>query len=214
MRARITGGVVGWFVAILPLVAVNVANIAAIFNFQEMVLAGAVAIAVGLLLGGALAGALGGRRRPRNRGGAVGGAAAGGIFAALYLVTLLVLLALSSAFDSAPVLLQDGFWGIIRMLTALAFVAALPIAVAVAAGTLAGRRPPARVASNAGLRTRAAGGAPAPGQPMRLPSVPGAHRPLPPDARAAGSQPRNQRPPASVPQGHGAREARRDRRYD
>src|SRR5215831_15931623 len=127
MRARIIGGVIGWLVAVLPLVAVNLAGLAAIFDFGEMVLAGAVALGGGLLLGGLLAGYLGGRPRPDSLGGATAGAAAGGVAALLYLPTVLVLVLAASAADSAPLLVQQNdtqaldVQGTIGMLMALVF---------------------------------------------------------------------------------------------
>lgn len=214
MRYRMIGGLVGWLVALLPLVAVNAANFAALFSFQEAILAGGLAIVIGLLLGGAAAGMVGGRQRRAYQGGASGGAATGGIAALLYLVTLFALLALASFANSTPLLLQDGALGALWMLTALAFVALLFVAVATGAGALAGRRPPrgAHPSSSTVARPGVAPRQPAAsrsglGQPLRLPSSPVSRppsmpRPAAPDAYPG--YPSRPRPNASVPRGRGA----------
>lgn len=215
MRYRMLGGLLGWLVALLPLAAVNLANLAALFSFQESVLAGGLAIVIGLLLGGVVAGLMGGRQRPAYRGGSVGGAAAGGVGALLYLVTVFVLLAITSSANSTPLLLQDDLGGVLWMLTALAFVALLFVALATGAGLLAGRRAPkGTFAPNSTARGGVTSRQPipprsAPGQPsLRLPSssgttgrTPAMQRPPAPDAYppAPGS-----RPPASVPRSRGA----------
>ncbi|HEX6796598.1 MAG TPA: hypothetical protein VF116_02655 [Ktedonobacterales bacterium] len=216
MRYRMLGGLLGWLVALLPLAAVNLANLAALFSFQEAVLAGGIAIVIGLLLGGAVAGLVGGRQRPMYRGGSVGGAGAGGFAALLYLVTVFVLLAVASYANSTPLLLQDDLRGVLWMLTALAFIALLFIAIATGAGALAGRRAPkgtlaARSSARIGVTSRQPIPArSAPGQPsLRLPSsssttghTPAAmQRPPMPDAYPGVPAPRT---PASVPRPHGA----------
>jgi hypothetical protein len=197
MRYRIIGGVLGWLVALLPLVAVNAVNIAVRFSFQETVLAGGIAIVLGLVLGGLTAGFVGGRPRRGYWGGGSGGAAAGGVAAALYLLTVLGLLAVSSAADSAPLLLQSGIGGAVWMLTALAFIMLLLVAIATAAGLLAVRRrarEPQLPASAArqGASARQPVPSRAPGQPLRLPqSAPGGSRSSQPFAPPPASPPRD-----------------------
>lgn len=215
MRYRMLGGLLGWLVALLPLAAVNLAHLAALFSFQESVLAGGIAIVIGLLLGGVVAGLMGGRQRPTCQGGSVGGAGAGGFAALLYLVTVFVLLAVASYANSTPLLLQDDLRGVLWMLTALAFIALLFIAIATGAGALAGRRAPTgtlvpsssvhgRVTSRQPVPPRSALGQP----PQRLPSssgttsrTPAMQRPSMPDAYPGVPAPR---PPASAPRPHGA----------
>lgn len=210
MRYRMLGGLLGWLVALLPLAAVNLANLAAFFSFQEAVLAGGLAIVIGLLLGGVVAGLMGGRQRRMYVGGAVGGAGAGGFAALLYLVTVFVLLALASSAYSTPLLLQDDLRGVLWMLTALAFIALLFVAIATGAGLLAGRRAPKGATSpHSAARDGVTSRQPipprtAPGQPsLRLPSssgpsgrVPAAQRPPAPDAYPGA--------PASAPRPRGA----------
>ena len=202
MRYRMLGGLFGWLVALLPLAAVNAANLATLFSFQETILAGGLGILLGLLLGGGVAGIVGGRQHRAYRGGAVGGAAAGGIAALLYLATVLVLLAFASSADSAPLLLQDGLLGALWMLTALAFVALLFVAIAAASGTLVGRRAPAKLrsgvptAGRVGLPTRQPVSSRAPGQPPRPPSGSVSRPPTVPRPRAPDVYPRGPRPAA------------------
>lgn len=209
MRYRMLGGLLGWVVALLPLAAVNLANLAALFSFRESVLAGGLAIVIGLLLGGATAGLVGGRQRPAYQGGTVGGAAAGGFAALLYLATLFALLALASFANSEPLLLQDGLLGALWTLTALAFVALLFVACATAGGALAGRRAPKarRVpGASAGARGGITSRPPippriAPGQPLRLPSNPTSRRPAMPHSHSPAPDvyPPAPRLPASPP---------------
>lgn len=210
MRYRMLGGLLGWVVAVLPLAAVNLASLAALFSFQEAVLAGGLAIVLGLLLGGATAGLVGGRQRRAYQGGAVGGAAAGGVAALLYLVTVFALLALASSADSAPLLLQDGLLGALWTLTALAFVALLFVACATASGALAGRRAPkgGRIPGSAArgdiTSRQPVPPRPAPGQPLRLPSGPANRPPTMPRLPASDAYPPAARPPASAPHPRGA----------
>lgn len=179
MRYRVLGGLLGWVAAVLPLAAFNFASLTAIFNFQESVLAGGLAIAIGLLLGGVVAGLIGGRQRRGYQGGAIGGAGAGGFAALFYLLTLFALLAIASIAESEPLLVQDGL-GAVWSLATLAFVALLIVAIATAAGALAGRRAPRVSGAGRAPSPSAAHGAnmqrqpmpsrSAPGQPLRLPS--------------------------------------------
>lgn len=207
MLYRMLGGLLGWVVALLPLAAVNLANLAALFSFQEEVLAGGLAIVIGLLLGGATAGLVGGRQRSAYQGGAVGGAAAGGFAALLYLATLFVLLALASFANSEPLLLQDGLLGALWTLTALAFVALLFVACATAGGALAGRRAPkARRVPGSAMHGSTTARQPippriAPGQPLRLPSHPTSSRPAMPHSHspAPNAYPPAPRLPATPP---------------
>jgi hypothetical protein len=140
MRPRIVGGVAGWAAAVTPLIAVNVASFAGLFDFASMAVAGAAALLGGILLGGAIAGGIAGRPRGGYAGGALAGAQAGGIVALLYGATALALVLVTSVADSAPPLLVDSLAGIVRMVVAVAFVAALVVATAFAAGLLSGRR--------------------------------------------------------------------------
>lgn len=210
MRYRLLGGLFGWVIALLPLAAVNAANFAALFTFQETILAGGLAILVGLVMGGTVAGIVGGRQRRAYQGGAVGGAAAGGFAALLYLVTVLVLLALASSADSSPLLLQGGLAGALWMLTALAFVALLFVAIAAASGTLVGHRAPAGrragvpSSARAGTLPRQPAPSRAPGQQWRQPSGPASRPPGMPRPIAPDAYPPATRPPTPATRPHSA----------
>jgi hypothetical protein len=225
MRSRILGGLVSWLVAVLPLVAVNLAGLAAIFDFGETVLAGAVALVGGLLVGGALAGYLGGRPRPGNPGGAAGGAATGAIAALIYLPTVLALVLAASAADSASLLVQQtdaqgtgvptiDVQGTIGMLMALLFVAVLLVGLAALAGAVAGRRayvPSAGKPARRGAASVPARGASSPIHPPARPSAPSVpaaggrliRSPLPDTEPAAPRQPLPSRPDSAYPYGDG-----------
>ena len=146
MRPRIVGGAAGWAAAVTPLVAVNLASFAGLFDFQSMAVAGAMALLGGILLGGAIAGGIAGRPREEYAGGALAGAVAGGILALLYGATALTLVLITSIADSAPPLLVDSLAGIVRMVVAVLFIAALMVTTAFVAGWLSGRRMQAPVA--------------------------------------------------------------------
>ncbi|HEU5441130.1 MAG TPA: hypothetical protein VFU88_17725 [Ktedonobacterales bacterium] len=225
MRSRILGGLVSWLVAVLPLVAVNLAGLAALFDFGEMILAGAVALVGGLLCGGVLAGYLGGRPRPGHPGGAAAGAATGATAALVYLPTVLVLVLAASAADSASLLVQQtspqdsgaqttDVQGTIGMLMALLFVCVLLVGIAALTGAIVGRRgsvPPAKAAARRGAASLPARGASSPIRPPArppAPSVPAAggrliRSPLPDAEPSPPHQPLPSRPDSAYPYGDG-----------
>lgn len=177
MRARIGAGLAGWLAGLAPLVAVNVASYIGLLSYDESVLAGALGLFGGIALGGILSGALGARRGRGLAGAAVGG----GIAAALYATTIIALMFGTGYRDTAPPLIADHP---IRVSVAILFCGAVLLAIALAAGTLAGRgsapqagyapgqRTP--LAPRMGVPTRALYGQLQP--PARVPSTPAASR--------------------------------------
>lgn len=129
MRARIGAGIAGWFVSLVPTLAVNAAAYTGILGYQEAALANAVAFFGGLLLGGVVAGRLG------ARAGIAGAAQAGGITAALYAVSLVGLILgvgsikTSFLFADAPLAVAG----------AVAFLALIQLGAALLTGAVAGR---------------------------------------------------------------------------
>jgi hypothetical protein len=150
MAARIVGGIVGWLLSLLPLVAVNVADYFGLFSYDEAALAAAAALFFGLLLGGIVSGRIGGRRRADGSGGAGGASLAGGIAALLYSVTLIGLMIGSGYRDTAPPLIAEHP---LRISVVIVFFAALLLAIAFITGLLMGRRADAAVAAQTSLPT-------------------------------------------------------------
>ena len=128
--AHVRGGIAGWLVGALPLVAVNVAGFLGIFNFQDTLVAGGIALLGGILLGGIVAGGIAGRARAAL--------ASGGIAALLFVLTIIVLEVVTAVTDVAPPLVADGenMQDTIRAVAVLVFAAALLLAVALVTGTI------------------------------------------------------------------------------
>ena len=57
----IAGGIAGWLAAVLPLLGVNIAGYANVFDTETAVVAGASALIGGILLGGLVTGLIAGR---------------------------------------------------------------------------------------------------------------------------------------------------------
>src|SRR5215469_14849788 len=90
MGRRGIGGVAGWIIGALPLIAVNIATYLG-FYIDNPVLVGATALLAGLILGGIASGFIGGRPTRWVSGGAIGAGISGSISALLYAVTIIAL---------------------------------------------------------------------------------------------------------------------------
>lgn len=134
--ARVAGGIAGWLIGLLPLIAVNIAGKIGTLSADDAVLAGAVALLGGLLLGGIVAGAVGGRPARTRPGGVTGAFISGGIAALLYAVALIALVIGAGRAGAAPAVVAEHP---IRMSAAVVFLAALLLAIAVVTGAIAGR---------------------------------------------------------------------------
>jgi len=128
--AHVRGGIAGWLVGALPLVAVNVAGFLGLFNFQDTLVAGGIALLGGILLGGIVAGGIAGRARTAL--------ASGGIAALLFVLTVVGLEVVTAVTDVAPPLVADGenVQDAIRAVAVLVFAAALLLAVSLVTGTI------------------------------------------------------------------------------
>lgn len=132
MAARLWGGIAGWLVAVLPLLAVNALDYFGIYYFPNPVVAGLAALVGGLLLGGIVA-ALVGKRR-----GDMPGAAISGVLAAiLYSASLIGLLYASRAADAPPSLITEHP---LRVSAAILFFAALLLLASLATAAFTGSR--------------------------------------------------------------------------
>jgi positive regulator of sigma E activity len=134
--ARVAGGIAGWLIGLLPLLAVNVAAYLGTFSADDAIFAGELTLVGGLLLGGIIAGVIGARPTRTQPGGVTGAFISGGIAALLYAVTLVGLVIGASLLGVAPGVVGEHP---IRVSAAVLFLAALLAAIAVAAGMIAGR---------------------------------------------------------------------------
>lgn len=128
--AHVRGGIAGWLVGALPLVAVNVAGFLGIFSFQDTLIVGGIALLGGILLGGIVAGSIAGRARAAL--------ASGGIAALLFVLTIVALEVGTAITDVAPPLVAAGanVQDAVRAVGVLVFAAALLLAVSLVTGTI------------------------------------------------------------------------------
>jgi hypothetical protein len=131
---RIGGGIAGWLIGALPLVAVNLASVENVLDQRSVTTVGVVALVGGLLLGGVCAGALG--ARARDGGGLVGAGAAGASAALFYTCTLMGVMISSAQLGVAPPVIAIHP---IRVTVAIVFLASLLVLVALASGAVVAR---------------------------------------------------------------------------
>lgn len=131
MRARISGGIVGWLIGVVPLIVVNVLDYQGMFAFQDAVVAGLAALIGGIVIGGIAAGLLGGRA-----GGVLSATTSGIIAATLYAVTLIGLVIGTGILDTASPLIA---LHPLRISMVLIFLATILLAIAIATGAIVGR---------------------------------------------------------------------------
>jgi hypothetical protein len=135
MGRRVIGGIAGWIIGALPLIAVNIATYLG-FYIDNPVLIGATALLAGLILGGIVSGFIGGRPGRWVSGGAIGAGVSGGISALLYAVTIIALVIFAPSLGGLPSLPADQ---LVHVIIAVLFCAALLMGISMLAGLLAGR---------------------------------------------------------------------------
>lgn len=133
----IAGGVAGWIAAMLPLVGVNIAGYADVFDTQTAIIAGAVALALSIVLGGLVSGLIAGRSSPARKGGAAAALPAGVIAALLYAVSLIAVVLIAVRSNVAPAVVSAHY---LRVSGAILCLGAIQVGIALAAGMRAGRR--------------------------------------------------------------------------
>lgn len=169
---RIAGGVVGWLAAVLPMLGVNIAGYANVFDTQTAVIAGAAALLGGILLGAIVTGLLAGRPSAERAGGAAATLPAGGVGAALYAVSLIVVVQVAIRIQAAPAIVAAHP---IRIAFAIICLGAILLGLALVVGALAARlpakqatKPAPRYAAPTAQQSRPQPRyAPAPSQPRR-----------------------------------------------
>jgi len=158
---RIAGGVVGWLAAVLPLLGVNIAGYAGVFDTGTAVIAGAAALLGGILLGAVVTGLLAGRPSAKRAGGAAAALPAGIIAAALYVVSLIAVVELAIQIQAAPAIVAAHP---VRIAGAIVCLGAILLGLALLVATLVGRLPARQNAQSAPRHP-----APAPQQPRPQP---------------------------------------------
>lgn len=133
----IAGGIAGWLAAVAPLLGVNIAGYANVFDSETAVIAGAVALAGGILLGGLVAGLIAGRPSAARSGGAAGALPAGIVAALLYIVSLTGVVMVATRTDAAPAVVADHP---LRITGAIVCLGAILLGMSLLFGMLVGRR--------------------------------------------------------------------------
>lgn len=217
----IAGGVAGWFAAVAPLLGVNIAGYANVFDTETAVIAGAAALVGGILLGGIVAGLVAGRASAQRAGGATATLPAGGAAGALYVISLVSVVVVATRMNAAPAVVVDHP---IRITVAILCLGAILLGVALLVGMLVGRfgATPAPAAQSA---TRAQGqqnmarpqtpSAPRhgqnPGQPVRNPYPDSVNRDYNGQGRGYGVYDEyDERQPARNPSGSSVNQSSRD----
>lgn len=98
----IAGGIAGWLAAMAPLLGVNIAGYANVFDSNTAVVAGAAALFGGILLGGLATGLIAGRPSLARAGGAPATLLAGGLAAFLYVISLITVVMVAIRVGAAP----------------------------------------------------------------------------------------------------------------
>lgn len=134
---RVAGGIAGWLAAVLPLLGVNLAGIADVFDTETAVIAGAAALVGGIVLGAIVTGLLAGRPTPTRAGGASAMLPAGIIAAALYIASLIAVVVVATRTDAAPEVMAAHP---LRITGAIVCLGALLLGASLLVGMLAGRQ--------------------------------------------------------------------------
>src|SRR6185312_15455559 len=133
----IAGGIAGWLAAVLPLLGVNIAGYANVFDTETAVVAGASALIGGILLGGIVTGLIAGRSSAARAGGATMVLPAGSMAGALYAISLVAVVMVAIRTNAAPAVVAEHP---IRITVAILCLGAILLGISLAVGMVAGRR--------------------------------------------------------------------------
>lgn len=174
----IAGGIVGWLAAVVPLLGVNIAGYANVFDTDTAVIAGAFALIGGILLGGLVTGLIAGRPSAEQPGGTARALPAGILAALLYSVSLIAVVMVAINIQAAPTVVADHP---IRITVAIVCLGALLLGVSLLSGVLMGRR--------GGKHISQPSQRPQPQAPARYPTQQSMSRPQTPGQPARGAYP-------------------------
>lgn len=179
----IVGGIAGWLAAMAPLLGVNIAGYANVFDSNTAVIAGAGALFGSMLLGGLVAGLIAGRAPSARAGGASATLPAGGLAAFLYIISLITVVMVAIRVGAAPTVVAEHP---LRISGAVICLGAILLGVSLLTGVLAKKRT-GHGTSQAQMQGRSTGqqGMARPGQPgyggnpsqSSRGAYPGAHTP-------------------------------------
>jgi hypothetical protein len=217
----IAGGIAGWLAAMAPLLGVNIAGYANVFDSNTAVIAGAAALFGGILLGGLAPGLIAGRPSPSSAcaGGAPATLPAGVLAAFLYSISLITVVMVAIRVGAAPTVVAEHP---LRISGAIVCLGAILLGISLLVGLLAGKRtgqgtPQARVQGRSSIQQDMArpiqpgyGGQPS--RPARG-AYPGGNAPHPEGQESYDSQRRGyggyeERQPVRYPPGPAARQSR------
>lgn len=133
----IAGGIAGWLAAVAPLLAVNIAGYASVFDSDTAVIAGAIALIGSIALGGLAAGLVAGRPSATRAGGALTALPAGILAAVLYIASLMTVVVVAIRIDAAPSVVANHP---VRITGAVVCLGAILLGMSLVFGFIAGRR--------------------------------------------------------------------------
>jgi hypothetical protein len=132
----IVGGIAGWLAAMAPLLGVNIAGYASVFDSNTAVVAGAIALFGSILLGGMVTGVIAGRPSSVRAGGATTTLPAGVVAALLYIISLITVVMMAIRIEAAPAVVADHP---LRISGAIVCLGAILLGVSLVFGVLTGR---------------------------------------------------------------------------
>ena len=133
----IVGGIAGWLAAMAPLLGVNIAGYASVFDSNTAVIAGAAALFGSILLGGLATGLIAGRPSSGRTGGASASLPAGALAAFLYSISLITVVMVAIRGGAAPTVVAEHP---LRISGAVVCLGAILLGMSLLVGLLTGRR--------------------------------------------------------------------------
>ncbi|HEY1390065.1 MAG TPA: hypothetical protein VGF38_16120 [Ktedonobacterales bacterium] len=160
----IVGGIAGWLAAMAPLLGVNIAGYANVFDSNTAVIAGAVALLGSILLGGLVTGLIAGRSSSARAGGVLATMPAGVLAAFLYSISLITVVMVAIRVEAAPTVVAEHP---LRISGAVVCLGAILLGMSLLIGVLTGKRMGQGMSQAQGRSIAQQGqfGMPRPGQP-------------------------------------------------
>jgi len=133
----IVGGIAGWLAAMAPLLGVNIAGYANVFDSNTAVIAGGAALLGSILLGGLVTGLIAGRSSSARAGGALATLPAGILAAFLYIISLIMVVMVAIRVGAAPTVVAEHP---LRISGAVVCLGAILLGMSLLVGVLTGKR--------------------------------------------------------------------------